>query len=137
MSCDMCCLCHETGHPRQLSDQVKINIAPQHCQRLPDLQPRRQLKRRQIEQVLPQGDLIAPQSRPEYVLGCRPRRMEALVGRRFAVEFGNEIRAGFQCLAGASLGELGEKFAALRIACLDEFNRLTLDVGEFLGPALL
>jgi hypothetical protein len=74
---------------------------------------------------------------PEYVLGCRPRRMAALVGRHFAVKFGNEIRAGFQRLAGASLGELGEKFAALRIACLDEFDRLTLDVGEFFGPALL
>ena len=67
----------------------------------------------------------------------RPYRMEALVERHFGVEFGKEISAGFQCLAGASLGELGEEFAALRIACLDEFDRLTLDVGEFLGPALL
>ena len=53
---------------------------------------------------------------PEYVLGCRPRRMEALGGRHFAVEFGNEIRADLQCFAGASLCELGEEFAALRIA---------------------
>ena len=58
---------------------------------------------------------------------------EALV----ANEFGNEIRACFQRLARASLGELGEEFAALRVACLDEFDRLTLDVGEFFGPALL
>ena len=68
---------------------------------------------------------------PEYVLGCRPRRMEALGGRRFAVEFGSEIRADFQRLTGASLCELGEEFAALRIACPDEFNCLTLDVREF------
>ena len=74
---------------------------------------------------------------PSMCWDCRPRRMEALVGRHFAVEFGNEIHAGFQCLAGASLGEFGEKFAALHIACLDEFNRLTLDVGEFFGPPLL
>jgi hypothetical protein len=63
--------------------------------------------------------------------------MEALIERHFGVEFGNEISAGFQCLAGASLRELGEEFAALRITCLDEFDRLTLDVGELLGPALL
>ena len=71
------------------------------------------------------------------MLGCRPRRMEPLGVRHFAVEFGNEIRADFQCLTGASLCELGEEFAALRIACPDESNRLTLDVGEFFGPALL
>jgi hypothetical protein len=71
---------------------------------------------------------------PEYVLGCRPRRMAALVGRHFAVKFGNEIRAGFQRLAGASLGELGEKFAALRIACLDEFDPPSVAVaGRTLG----
>ena len=70
---------------------------------------------------------------PECVLDCRPRRIEALVVN----EFGNEIRACFQRLAGASLGELGEEFAALRVACLDEFDCLTLDVGEFFGPALL
>jgi hypothetical protein len=57
--------------------------------------------------------------------------------RHFAVEFGNEVRACFQCLGGASLGELREEFAALRITCLDEFGRLTLDVGEFFGPASL
>ena len=32
---------------------------------------------------------------PEYVLGCRPRCMEALGGRHFVVEFGDEIRAYF------------------------------------------
>jgi len=60
-----------------------------------------------------------------------------LVGKHFGVEFGSEICTCFQCLAGALLGELSEEFAALRIACLDEFDRLALDVGEFFGPALL
>jgi hypothetical protein len=77
-----------------------------------------------------------------FTLPVTPTRIaiepkEALGGRHFAVEFGNEIRADFQCLAGASLCELGEEFAALRIACPHEFDRLTLDVGEFFGPALL
>ena len=69
------------------------------------------------------------------VIFTRPREEFAafalLVGKHFGVEFGNETCTRFQCLAGASLGELGEEFAALRIACLDEFDRLTLDVGEF------
>jgi hypothetical protein len=60
-----------------------------------------------------------------------------LVGKHFGVEFGNEICTCFQCLAGALLGELSEEFAALRIACLDEFDRLALDVWEFFGPASL
>jgi hypothetical protein len=55
--------------------------------------------------------------------------MEALVERHFGFEFGKEISTGFQCLAGASLGELGEEFAALRIARFDQFEGLTLDVG--------
>jgi hypothetical protein len=73
-----------------------------------------------------------PLSRHALPSSRRSARREA-----FAVEFGNEIRADFQCLAGASLCELGEEFAALRIACPHEFDRLTLDVGEFFGPALL
>jgi hypothetical protein len=65
---------------------------------------------------------------PRYV-DCRSCRMEALVERHFGFEFGKEISTGFQCLAGASLGELGEEFAALRIARFDQFEGLTLDVG--------
>src|SRR6188472_864047 len=68
---------------------------------------------------------------------CRLCYMEALVERHFGVEFGNEIRTDFQCLTGASLGEFGEEFAAFRIACLDQCDRLTLDVGELFGPTLL
>jgi hypothetical protein len=63
--------------------------------------------------------------------------MEALVAKDIRVEFGNEIRACFQRLAGASLGELAEECAALPVACLNESDRLTIDVGELFGPAFL
>jgi hypothetical protein len=64
---------------------------------------------------------------------CSRTHTEALIKSHL----GNQIAAGFQCLAGASLGESGEEFAALRIAGLDVFGRVTLDVGEFFDPALL
>ena len=122
-----------------LRTQLVVVVAPGTAQRLTSAADRpRKLRGGRVDVAQPHDpvcqlllDLIIARLREEFAA------FVLLVGKHFGVEFGNEICTCFQCLAGALLGELSEEFAALRIACLDEFDGLALDVGEFFGPALL